>query len=103
MGKYVLAYVGGTMAETDEERAVVMAAWGAWFGSLGEAVLDGGNPFMASASVAGDGSVSEGASSGLGGYSILKADSLAAASDLAKGCPIFSGGGSVDVYEAHEM
>ena len=34
------------------------------------------------------------------GYSILKADSLSAATDLAKGCPILeSPGGKVTVYE----
>jgi hypothetical protein len=40
-----------------------------------------------------------GASSGLTGYSIVAADSLGAASELAKGCPVFANGGSVDVYE----
>ena len=45
MGKYVLAYQGGSMAETPEEQEKVMAAWGGWFGSLGAAVVDGGAPF----------------------------------------------------------
>ena len=40
------------------------------------------------------------AASGLTGYTVLAADSLAAAAGLAKGCPIFAGGGSVEVYEA---
>jgi hypothetical protein len=38
--------------------------------------------------------------SGLSGYSILEADSFAAAAELSKGCPIFAAGGSIDVYEA---
>jgi hypothetical protein len=45
----------------------------------------------------------EGAGSGLGGYSVLQADSLAAAADLAKGCPLIGGGGTVDVYETIPM
>ncbi|HSV65641.1 MAG TPA: hypothetical protein VLJ59_07020 [Mycobacteriales bacterium] len=28
MANYVLVYTGGSMPETDEERAAVMAAWG---------------------------------------------------------------------------
>jgi hypothetical protein len=32
MGKYVLAYRGGTMAQGEEAQAAAMAAWGAWFG-----------------------------------------------------------------------
>jgi hypothetical protein len=61
-------------------------------------VVDGGNPFGASASVGGGE-----AASGLTGYSILEADSLEAATDLAAGCPVLSSGGSVDVYEAIPM
>ena len=44
MPKYVFAYHGGGMADTPEAQAEAMAAWGAWFGELGAAVLDGGNP-----------------------------------------------------------
>jgi hypothetical protein len=100
MTNYLLAYRGGgDMPATDEERDAAMAAWGAWFGALGEAVVDGGNPFSVSASVSAGGSVSDAAGSGLTGYSVLQADSLAAATEMAKGCPVLSGGGSVDVYE----
>ena len=68
MGKYVLVYQGGAMAETDEAKAAAMAAWGTWFGSLGDAVVDGGAPLGASAAVAGGS-----ATIGLTGYSVLEA------------------------------
>ena len=45
MAKYVLAYTGGRMAATDEERQAAMAAWGAFLGGLGESLVDAGNPF----------------------------------------------------------
>jgi hypothetical protein len=67
MGNYLFAYRGGSMAQTQEERDAAMAAWGAWFGQLGSAIVDAGNPFAGSASVGSDGTVSEGAGSGLGG------------------------------------
>ena len=35
MAKFILAYHGGGMPETEAEQAAVMAAWGAWFGNLG--------------------------------------------------------------------
>ena len=60
---------------------------------------DPGNPFGPSATVGNGGSVSDGAPSGLTGYSVLSADSLSAASELAKGCPVLASGGSVQVYE----
>ena len=97
MAKFVLAYKGGGMAQTDEEREAAMQAWGAWFGALGRAVVDAGNPFSASKAVGGNGT------SGLTGYSILSADDLDAASKLAEGCPILSNGGSVEVYEVLEL
>lgn len=103
MGKYLLAYTGGGMAQTDAEREAAMAAWGAWFGTLGSAIVDPGNPFGPSATVADGGSVSDGAPAGLTGYSVLSADSLAAASELAKGCPVLGTGGTVEVYETFEV
>lgn len=97
MGNYVYAYRGGSMAATEQERETAMAAWGAWFGGLGDAVVDPGNPFGASKSV---GAAANGtAGSGLTGYSVVAADSLDAATALAEGCPVINSGGSVDVYE----
>jgi hypothetical protein len=94
MGKYVLVYQAGAMAETEEAQQAAMAAWGAWFGSLGAAVVDGGP----SATVGGGASTT-----GLTGYSILEAADLGAAVQMGEGCPILAGGGSVDVYEAIDV
>ncbi len=100
MPNYVLVYTGGGMAETPEEQQKVMEAWMNWFGSLGESVVDGGAPFGPSASIATDGSTKDGGASGLTGYSILSAASLAEAQTKAKGCPVLSSGGSIEVYES---
>ncbi len=103
MANYVLVYQGmGGMPETDEERAAVMAAWGAWYQGLGVAVVDAGNPFGPSATVAPGGSVAQGGTSGLTGYTILAADSLDAATAMAKGCPVLTDGINVEVYETFE-
>ena len=99
MSTYVLAYTGGSMAESEEEQKAVMAAWGAWISGLGDALTDAGNPFGPSATVSADGSVSEGNSAGLTGYSILTADSLDAATAAVKDCPQLSSGGGIEVYE----
>ena len=101
--KYVFGFVGGKMPETEEEQAKVMEVWGAWFGSLGEAIVDPGNPFGPSASIAADGTVGGSATSGLTGYTVVSADSLETATGMAKGCPIFDNGGSVDIFETIDM
>jgi hypothetical protein len=98
MANYLLAYKGGSMAQTDGEREEAMSRWGAWFGGLGQAVVDAGNPFGPSTSVAQNGG-GGGASSGLSGYSVLSADTLDQAAQLAKDCPVIAAGGSVDIYE----
>ena len=64
MATYVLAYKGGRMPETDAERDAQMAASRGWFQNLGAAVVDAGNPFGPSKAVAGDGTISEGATLG---------------------------------------
>ncbi len=101
MTNFLLAYTGGPSMEqaSPEQQQAVMAAWGAWFGALGPAVVDGGNPVGASTTLRPDGGTAEGGVSGLTGYSIISADSLAAAADLAKGCPLLASGGTVEVYE----
>jgi hypothetical protein len=102
MAKFVYAYKGGSVAQNPEEREKAMAAWGAWFGGLGDAVVDMGNPFAGSTAVATDGSTTT-STAGLTGYSIVTADSLELAAKLAHDCPVLAGGGSVEVYEAHEI
>jgi hypothetical protein len=97
MAKYVLAYKGGNVASSDEERAASMAAWQAFLGGLGDALVDMGNPFGASASVG------EGAPAGLSGYSIITAGSLDEATEKAKGAPVVGNGGGVEIYEALEI
>ena len=87
------------MGQTEAERQQIMDAWGQWFGALGQAIVDGGNPFGGSSTVGSDGSVKNGASSQLTGYSILKADDMSSATSLAKGCPVLTTGGTIEVYE----
>jgi hypothetical protein len=101
MANYVLVYKGGRPTGGDAQAA--MAAWGQWFGALGAAVVDHGNPFGPSNTVGGDGAVSGGAASNLTGYSVLKADTLADATAMARNCPVVANGGTVEVYETVKM
>jgi hypothetical protein len=103
MANYVLVYKDGAAAAEQADRDEAMEAWTAWFADLGDAVVDAGNPFGPSASVTADGDVSTGATTGLTGYSIVKADSLEEATDLAKDCPHLDSGGMIEVYETFEV
>ena len=104
MANYVFAYSGGNGVSADEaERNAQMAKWGQWFERLGPAIVDGGAPTGSAKTVGTGGSVTEGGSRRLSGYSIVSADSLDSAVQLAKGCPVLEVGGAVDVYEAIAM
>lgn len=104
MANYVLLYKGGgEMPSTPEAQQAAMEAWGAWFGGIGAGVVDAGNPFGPSASVAANGTSTEGTNSGYTGYTVVSADSLASAIEIAKGCPILASGASVDVFETFNI
>lgn len=79
------------------------AQWGHWFAELGSAVVDGGAAMGTAKTVGIGGSVTDGGSRCLTGYSIVSADNLDAAVELAKGCPVVEIGGAVDVYEVISM
>lgn len=104
MSKFVFLYHGGKAPESEEEGAAVMQAWNEWFGGLGSAVIDAGNPTGASATVSPDGAVSQGGGANpVNGYSIIDAGSLDEALVIAKGSPHLESGGSVEVGETLEM
>lgn len=105
MTKYLFTYHGGNadLPQTQEGIDELMAAWGAWFASMGDAVVDGGNPTGPAKTVGSDASVTDGATHHSTGYGIFEADSLDAAAEVAKGCPVLAGGGSVQVYETIDM
>lgn len=104
MAKYLFVYHGGSHPETKAEVAEVMNAWGAWFGSMGSAVIDGGHPVGMSSTVNSDGSVSDnGGSNPASGYSLIEASDVDAAREKAAGCPILQSGGSVELAEVIDM
>ena len=105
MTKYVFFYVGGGMPESEEESAKVLKAWEDWFTDLGPAVVDGGYPFSPTAkSVVNNGTVKDGPAGTMSsGYSIVEAESLEAAAEMAKGCPTLASGGEVSVFETIEV
>ncbi len=104
MAKFLFVYHGGGHPETKEAQAKVMAAWGAWFGSMGKALINGGNPVGKSWTVKGKGSVAkDGGANPASGYSLVEAKDYDGAVALAKGCPLLASGGSVEVAEVMDM
>ncbi len=104
MPKYVLTYHGeaGPMPDDPEIMGQVMAAWGAWYESMGSALVDGGAPFGASTSVGPDGSATANPAT-MSGYTIVEASDMGAASDIARGCPVLENGHTVQISESIDL
>ncbi len=94
MKKFVLVYYGGSKAEDMKPEDVdeVMAAWGAWYEKLGEAVVDGGNPFASNAQKVGMSGVSDVADEEWPskGYTIVQAESIDEAVKMAQSNPMLA-------------
>ena len=103
MPKYLFVYHGGGMPDTEEEGRKAMEAWGQWFASIGDKVVDGGNPVGQSTTVKSDGSVvNDGGANPTTGYGVFEAKNVDEAIAMAKGCPILTDGGSVELAETFD-
>jgi hypothetical protein len=103
MPKYVFAYHGGGKPATPEEGEKAMAAWTRWFQDMGDKVVDAGYPVGKSWTVSAAGVADNGGANPISGVSVVQADSIEQATELAKGCPILKANGSIEVAEALPM
>src|SRR5262245_36017189 len=101
MPKYVIAYLGGKRVANPEARAAQMARWKAWVDGLGRRMINPGMPLGQGKLVSSDG-VSERGPNHLTGFSIVLADDMDAALDIAQACP-FLEIGTIEIAEATEM
>lgn len=96
MKKFVFLYYGYEVPTPE-----MKDAWRNWFSSLGDRIVDSGNPFGAGREITHGGTKELSLDSGaITGYSIINAASIDEAEEIAKGCPIVT---SVRVYEAMSM
>lgn len=93
-----------------DEMQASMKRWMDWIGSIAaqNKLTDRGNRLEAAGKVVkADNVITDGPyielKEALGGYTIVKAESLDEAAEMAKGCPIFLVGGSVEVREIGVM
>jgi hypothetical protein len=107
MAKYLYLYRGPATPMQDftpEQGAEQMAAWGVWMEKVGSSLVDAGSPFGQGTAVCDDGT--EVATTEQNGYTIVEADSLAAAKALTDGHPFLTEGKgrfAVEIYELLPM
>ncbi|HEY5442721.1 MAG TPA: hypothetical protein VIJ68_04230 [Candidatus Saccharimonadales bacterium] len=103
MKNYVFIYYNnGTRDGVSPEES--KAAWGAWFGSLGDKIVDAGNPFNDGGKAVEKSGITTIENYPATGYTIVKANGLDEAAALAKDCPVLDEpDGAVRVYETLAM
>jgi hypothetical protein len=113
VANYLFIYRGGDMDESNysaEEIQQIMQKWHEWIGmgfqqgwlkDPGDALMPGGK-IVNPKKVVSDGPFPE-SKELVGGYTVIQADSIEKAAELAKGCPILLSNGSVEVRELAGM
>lgn len=103
MPDYIIAYRGGTPPATKEAGAAHMAEWQQWIADLGEDAVNPGTPLGASRIVSTDGVSNDGGGNAMSGFSIVRADDMDAALEIAKACPFLETGGTLEVAQVMTM
>ena len=104
MPQFMLTYVGSpNQPSTPEDGKKHMAEYKAWLGSLGAAAISPMNPLKNTCLLNPDASVTQGGITGMSGFTLIEAESLEAALEIAKACPYLGIGGTLEVSEKIEM
>jgi hypothetical protein len=98
-----MTYLGGNQPSSPEEGKRHFAKYKEWLSSLGDAAVSPANPIRNTSTVNSDGSVTTGSTTSMSGYTIIEADSMEAALELAKACPFLEIGGALEVSELLQM
>ncbi len=102
MPQFIFAYHSGKIPEDPEEGAKLMARWQAWMAGPGDGMVNPGHPVGKSSTVSSSGVTNDGGSNPLSGFSLVEADNIEAAIEIAKGCPHIEHG-SIEIAETMEM
>ncbi len=80
-----------------------MKKWMAWVQECGDAMVNPGTPVGKTKVVTASGVSAEGSVNPMTGFSVVKADNMEGAIELAKGCPVLEIGGTLEVSEMMQM
>ena len=103
MHQFIISYLGGDQPSSPEEGQQHFAKYKEWLSSLGDSAVSPANPFKNTNTVNSDGSITTGSTTSMSGYTIIEADSMDSALEIAKACPFLDIGGSLEVSELMQM
>jgi len=103
MSQYIIVYLGGEQPANPEEGKQQMVKYREWLSALGDSAISPANPFKDTRTVNSDGTVTTGSTTSMSGYTIIEADSIEAALEIARACPFLDVGGTLEVSELIQM
>ena len=103
MARYVIVYLGGDKPASPEDGKKHFAKYQEWLASLGASAVSPMNPLKNTNAIASDGSITEGSTIKMSGYTIIEANGAEAALQMAKTCPFLDIGGTIEVSELMQM
>jgi len=103
MPQYLITYLGGDHPSSPEEQKRHFDRYKEWLISLGEAAVSPANPLRITRTVNSDGTVDEGGTTTMSGFTIIEADSIDSALTVAQKCPFLEIGGTLEVSEMAQM
>ncbi len=103
MPNYILVYLGGEKPASAEEGKQHYAKYTEWLKTLGDSVISPANPFKDTHTVHSDRSVVAGSATTMSGFTIIQAETIEAALEVAKTCPFLDVNGRLEVSELMDM
>ncbi len=103
MKQYVLVYLGGNHPTNEHEARLHHMKYVEWITSLEDVLVIPTIPLKDTNTVSSDGSIKEGSTCAMSGFSIIKADSMEDALAIAQACPFLEIGGSLEVSEMMQL
>ena len=99
MSIFIISYLGGDMPANQADSAKHFDKYKGWLTSLGDSLVSPANPLKDTQTINPDGSVTLGSTTAMSGFSIIEADSIEIATEMARSCPFLDIGGSLEISE----
>ena len=103
MAEFMITYLGGDQPASPEEGKAHFVKYKEWLSNLGSVVVSPANPLKDTSTINADGSVTQGSSTTMSGFTVVEAESIESALEMAKSCPFLDLNGSLEVSEMINM
>jgi hypothetical protein len=97
MSQYIITYLGGDQPSTLDEGKQCFVKYQEWLGSLGDNIVTAMQPYKNTQVINPERHVSKESPAGIPAHSIVTAESIQAAVDIAGGCTLLDINGSLEV------